>query len=492
MRWSIFNIVAEKSDENRCLLYNTFSDSQILCENKEALHSFETKVKENLPFTVEESEFVDTFLELGFLVEDDSDEKSEFLNWFEEKVRNNYEELSCLILTSRTCNLRCPYCFEKDVLDKGLNMPIETAQQVIAWNKDRITKHGSKKLGITFFGGEPLMNVPVLELIASELSDFCKKNDVEFDFGIVTNGVMLKREKVVQWKNWGLKWIKITFDGNQKEHDQLRVTQSGHGSFDKIWGNLEKLEGIIPIYIGGNFNSKNEKSLKELVDKLEEAKFKDNLFSVEFKPIQSYQEKVKAPVRTDFTGPAFDEHQVSVMMRTRDYVQSKGLPVNNQIGIGPCELHRKSFFGIDMTGKLYKCSAMVGREKFASGDVWQGEDKVKVTQRMGKGIQPWKDCGNCAFIPVCAGGCKAVGYERYEDFTVGSCDKLYFKKMVQEMFEKNLKEVTPYEDGLKINQATIFETTNSPTSNLLISNNNVSDDITSEVVGSLPVQSPRY
>lgn len=455
MRWSVFNVIAEKENEDRCLIYNTFSDSQVLCEDKKVLHDFIDRIKNGVKLSVTQKDLMSTFQELGFIVDDNTDEKNEYAAWFEEKVRNNYEELSCLVLTSRTCNLRCPYCFERDVLDKGLNMTMDTAKQVVAWNKMRIDRFRPKKLGITFFGGEPLMNVPVLEYIGKELHDFCSLRGVAFEFGIITNGVMLKARMVEGWKRFGLKWIKITIDGDKHDHDTLRVTQSGKGTFDRIWANLESLAGMVPIYIGGNFNSQNEASLQTLVEKLNKAKFRDNLFSVEFKPIQMYDKKSEAPVRTDFTGPAFNKHQVEVMMRTRALVQSRGLPSNNQIGIGPCELHRKSFFGIDMTGKLYKCSAMVGKEQFASGDVWQDEDREKVKQRMGTGIQPWKDCGNCPYIPVCAGGCKAVGYERYEDFTVGSCDKLFFSRMVQELFERNLRGSVAYEDGLDFNQAKI-------------------------------------
>jgi radical SAM protein with 4Fe4S-binding SPASM domain len=144
-----------------------------------------------------------------------------------------------------------------------------------------------------------------------------------------------------------------------------------------------------------------------------------------------------------------------VMMKARKYIHAKKLPGNNQVGIGPCELHKKSYFGIDMNGKLYKCSSMVGREEFASGDIWEGENVQKVEERMGTGIRPWKDCGNCAFIPVCAGGCKAVGYDRYGDFTIGSCDFKYFKAMVQEMFERNLEETLAYKDGLLVENASL-------------------------------------
>lgn len=457
MKRSIFNIVTEKKNEKRALIYNTFSDSQVLLDDKCLLNDFFNKIDTHTDLTAEEKEWANQFLELGFLVDDDVNEKEKFLEWFETKVRNNYEQLSCLILTSRTCNLRCPYCFEKDVLAKGLNMSVETARQVIAWNKARIDTHHPQKLDLTFFGGEPLMNIPVLELIASELSQFCEQNGVAFEFGMITNGVLLTRDLCLKLRDIGLKWVKITIDGDKEAHDKLRVTASGRGTFDKIWQNLSAIQGIIPLYIGGNFNATNQDSLYALVDKLGEAKFRENIFSVEFKPIMenfsNTTTKKERPIRTDFAESAFGPKQADLMMNVRGYIQDKNLPNSTQIGMGPCELHRKSYFGIDMNGKLYKCSAMIGHEEFASGDIWQGEDEKKVVERMGEGIRPWKDCGECPYIPVCAGGCKAVGYDKYGDFTIGSCDKYYFNRMVGEMFERNLAGVQAYNDGLQIDQA---------------------------------------
>src|SRR5262249_34452892 len=141
MKWSRFNVLACQEGEKRCLLYNTFQDSQILCEDRDAIASLKNKIDHAEPLTENEKELADGFKELGFVVEDQADERQEFLDWFEEKIRNNFERISSLILTSRTCNLRCPYCFEKDVLDQGLNMTLDTARQVIRWNQERIDRY---------------------------------------------------------------------------------------------------------------------------------------------------------------------------------------------------------------------------------------------------------------------------------------------------------------------------------------------------------------
>lgn len=489
MQISRFNVLAEREWESKILLFNTYTDSQIVCDDKTAIHHLFDKITSHEILTDEEEETALSLYDLGFLIDDFVDEQKEFLNWFDAKIRNNHERISTLVVTSRTCNLRCPYCFERDVLDAGLNMKQETAERLVTWLSARIEKHRPKIVDITFFGGEPLMNVPVLRTIAREIHSFCAVRGVAFEFGMITNGVLLTPALVEELKPLGMVWVKITLDGDKTEHDKLRITKSGKGTFDRIWKNLEEIKGMIPVYIGGNFDPSNQESLPRLVDKLAEAPFKENLFAVQFKPIQATRTKedtsTKLPlprlsaeaqraeeegerggervgnyseIRTDCAEPAFSPEQIGVMMEAREYIRGKRLPTSNQIGIGPCELHRKSYFGVDMDGDLYKCSAMVGRKEFASGSIWKGEDLEKVDERMGTGIRPWKDCGPCPFIPVCAGGCKAAGYDRYGDFTVGSCDKLYFKAMVGEMFERNLRETAAYEDGLQFDKVEVKKT----------------------------------
>ena len=42
-------------------------------------------------------------------------------------------------------------------------------------------------------------------------------------------------------------------------------------------------------------------------------------------------------------------------------------------------------------------------------------------------LDPWKDCGDCAFIPVCAGGCLVASHTQLGDMNVPTCHKRSFE-----------------------------------------------------------------
>ena len=42
-------------------------------------------------------------------------------------------------------------------------------------------------------------------------------------------------------------------------------------------------------------------------------------------------------------------------------------------------------------------------------------------------LQPWDQCGDCAFIPVCAGGCLVASHTQLGDMNAPTCHKASFE-----------------------------------------------------------------
>jgi sulfatase maturation enzyme AslB (radical SAM superfamily) len=42
-------------------------------------------------------------------------------------------------------------------------------------------------------------------------------------------------------------------------------------------------------------------------------------------------------------------------------------------------------------------------------------------------LAPWKQCGDCAFIPVCGGGCAVAAQSERGDMNAPSCHKRAFE-----------------------------------------------------------------
>jgi AdoMet-dependent heme synthase len=108
-----------------------------------------------------------------------------------------------LALTNR-CNSRCKHCY----FDSGKSLPYEMKAKQIKKALDELKKIGVKKIDIT--GGEPLLRDDLEEIIS-----YAKKQD--FYVKVLTNGLLLSKEKLALLKKAGLDAIGISLDGSTPE-----------------------------------------------------------------------------------------------------------------------------------------------------------------------------------------------------------------------------------------------------------------------------------
>jgi uncharacterized protein len=139
--------------------------------------------------------------------------KRKLLQYPKEKAR------TLSLVVTRSCNLRCSYCYEKHYQGKYQVMDLKVAKEVI--NRYLCDEDGFEIVGIDFFGGEPLLAFNFIkEVIEWTLSRQWPKR---YHFSIGTNGTLLTDEM----KNWFLKkkkclTLSFSIDGNKKAHDLNR------------------------------------------------------------------------------------------------------------------------------------------------------------------------------------------------------------------------------------------------------------------------------
>ena len=64
------------------------------------------------------------------------------------------------MLTTLQCNFACDYCFQGDHGDYNKHadrMSLDDSARLAAWIEQRLDELKPKRLTITFFGGEPLL-----------------------------------------------------------------------------------------------------------------------------------------------------------------------------------------------------------------------------------------------------------------------------------------------------------------------------------------------
>lgn len=160
------------------------------------------------------------------------------------------------------CNLKCEYCgygkFYSDYDERKLtNLPPQKAKFLLdflcsLWFSEFNTSY-QQNVYVSFYGGEPLMNVPFIQEVISYIEGMCCGTR-SFTFNMTTNGTLLHRhmdflvEKNVQ--------LLVSLDGDEY-NTSYRVDHKGNNAFARIVRNVDLLREKYPEYFEQcvNFNA---------------------------------------------------------------------------------------------------------------------------------------------------------------------------------------------------------------------------------------------
>jgi len=94
-------------------------------------------------------------------------------------------------MLGHSCNLNCKYCLQHDVVNVALG---ETINPNIYYFISDIARNQNQRLGLQFYGGEPLVYFDKIK----EFIDGLKQNNVPNNvyFSIITNGKLINEEKI--------------------------------------------------------------------------------------------------------------------------------------------------------------------------------------------------------------------------------------------------------------------------------------------------------
>src|SRR4029079_14770133 len=120
-------------------------------------------------------------------------------------------------------------------------MSLDTAHSVIAWMEREIDRISPEKLVLTFFGGEPLLNLPVMYEVAERMWAITQARGTPMHVNIITNGLLLTPDVVDRMLPRGLNGVKITLDGDREMHNKMRPLRGGQGTFDRIIENIRRV-----------------------------------------------------------------------------------------------------------------------------------------------------------------------------------------------------------------------------------------------------------
>ena len=118
---------------------------------------------------------------------------------------------------------------------------MQTAERLCDWVAMKLDELGSTQFALIFFGGEPLLNQPVMFDTAERLWRVTQSRGVEMRINVITNGLLLTPEVIDRLEPFGLNGVKVTLDGDQPTHDRMRPLRGGQGTFDRIIENIRRV-----------------------------------------------------------------------------------------------------------------------------------------------------------------------------------------------------------------------------------------------------------
>lgn len=461
MRASRFTISAPVPGTSETFLFNSLSDTQIVV-SADVVQLIERVDRGERPREdVASRTAIGQLTELGFLVES-REAEDRALEAFFRDVREDRSHLRVTLLTTLQCNFACDYCIQGDHESHdtpAARMSLESAGRAADWMERRLDALGSPRFTLTFFGGEPLLNLPVVYALAERMWEACCQRGVVMTISIITNGLLLTEAIVDRLVPFGLTGVKITLDGDRATHDRLRPLRGGQGTFDRIVANMRAIAPKVRLSLGGNFDVESAASYPDLLTFLRSQPFAGRIAKVAFKPIIRGPNtgRSAATPRTTADGrrviplaaaePApeaalggtcmtaagngggrtpcdscglVDERMAWLRAETR----AQGFETLDGLHMGPCELHRQHSYTVGPDGSLFACPGFTGEPDLRIGHVVPELDSAQAAVRdRFERHEPWRACGDCALIPVCGGGCSVAAHNEQGDLGLPSCHR---------------------------------------------------------------------
>lgn len=335
-------------------------------------------------------------------------------------IKNKEPVLKAMCLhVVHDCNLKCKYCFasQGDFGGHKAYMTKEVGKKAL---KYLVENSGSRKaLEVDFFGGEPLMDFPLIKELVKYGNEIAEENGKYFRFTITTNGVLLNDE-IIDYINENMHNVVLSLDGRKEVNDEMRPTLNDKGSYDIIVPKYQKLiskRGKKSYYVRGTF-TKNNLDFSNDLELFRDLGF--NLSSVE--PV----------VDPDNNPYAITEEDLPVILKEyEDYaktyaeLQVEGDPFKFfhfmvDLSQGPCILKRVSgcgagceYVAVTPEGDVYPCHQFVGNEDFKMGNILDEDFTMpKETQELFGSAHVFEkeDCKDCWNKFYCSGGCHANAY----------------------------------------------------------------------------------
>lgn len=318
-----------------------------------------------------------------------------------------------VLLPTPACNMGCDYCGQ---LHSGRSLKQGYADIVVPRISSVIESPETTEVHVNWFGGEPLLAMKEILLIAETLRPLAEKNAVIYRSQVTTNGSLFSPDLLEQLiVRAGVTRIDVTVDGPKDIHDASRKMKNGKSTYETILSNLQWLmnqtwSASCQIAIRTNVTEESIPHVEELLNDLADRGLTGARGPMlQIAPVHQWGDGLEArQLAIDKFAAA--EIRWLALCADRD-LNYFALP---QLAPDPCSAGRLGTETIDHEGHLFDCVEYpltprsrvllsIGRRPPEGATLRPESD---LTSSM-----PWREpsegpqCQSCDLFPVCGGAC---------------------------------------------------------------------------------------
>lgn len=419
MKWSKYNHIW-KLDNDKYMVFNSIKNS-LICIDEKIVNKIESQSFER----EEISELVD----LGILTQYHDESQLAIYEMTKQKFKNS--SMAFWIYTTMDCNFSCPYCFESRInSDNKINIMDEnTLNETVKWCSKRISEIQPDDVLVTFMGGEPFLNISAITGFADKIKDYEFSDRVIYN--VITNGSLMNEENLDQLIQRGIKRFQITIDGLKSIQDKRRPYKEGKSGFELIINNiifaLDKYKDHIEIIVKITIDDDNINHIWDLFMFLEKYGLKKRILIGLGDVIHD----------GDGCGGRHKPATFERIVEIYSMASKRGFNINF-LELNICWMPSELFFMMAVNGDIYKCPSLVGNEKFCVGNVFKDELYMEYYRQVN--MCNWKECIECEFVGICAGGCMYRRFMEKGVFEEGKyCRKKYVKELIESKFTQKYR-----------------------------------------------------
>jgi uncharacterized protein len=417
LQFSQHNIFARIADSDEYYLVNLLSGNADILSAEKAREVLEQRYTD-----------LDEYVSKGYLVAPAEEERLYRKKYADFLDKRDKDEMQIFFVPWYTCNFACAYCYQESYGQEPVIPGEDVLDRFFAYVRDEFA--GRKKY-LTLFGGEPLLPGARYRAVIQGFLERAAAAGLET--AVVTNGYSLE-DYVDLLRGYRIREVQVTLDGLKGLHDQRRPLKGGGSTFERIVGGIDRvLDAGITVNLRVVVDRENIGELPALARfAIAKGWTRNTRFKTQLG--RNYELHACQADRSRLLSRLEMFQDLYALIRTNPEVLEFHKPAFSiarflfEQGELPSPLYdacpgTKTEWAFDATGKIYSCTATVGKAAEALGTFHPSVslDEELVSRWEERDVTAIGACVDCAMRLACGGGCASVAFNRTGDLHGPDC-----------------------------------------------------------------------